>query len=293
MIWGWSLGEDGNVAFEAQVRKSLARGTPVGAVGVHINKRPIMESKGGRVLKLHALMYILEGHGYFQDVGTPRQPVVPGTVFYQYPGRWHQFDPNPDTAWTEYWVLFDGKEAKRRFGELLPDASQPLHSIGGHESIVEAYEDLHDLWLYGGRAYARQANYLLHRILFEVYRHVARVGIQRQDELVHRARELVRNGLSTEDLDFHDFAEEQGISYEHFRKKFKAATGYAPKQYFLTVKVNRARERLLSPGASVKEIAASLGFSDALYFSRLFKSKVGLSPKQYREANLAQGIGRS
>ncbi len=277
------------MVIEPQARKSQARGTPVRAVGLQIDKSPIMESKGGRVLNFHALMYILEGHGYFQGVGAPRQPVVPGTVFYQYPGRWHDFDPNPGTVWTEYWVLFDGKDATRRFGGLLPDASQPLHSIGRHEAISEAYEDLHDLWLYGGRGRSQQSNYLLHRILFETYRRVMRVGIKRQDELVHRARELVRENLSAEDLDFQDFSAEQGISYEHFRKKFRAATGYAPKQYFLAVKVNRAREKLLVPGKSVKEIAGELGFGDALYFSRVFKTKTGFSPSQYRARNLAYG----
>jgi len=208
-------------------------------------------------------------------------------VFYQYPGRWHQFDPNPGTVWTEYWVVFDGVEANRRFGELLPDPARPVHYIGRHEEIVESYEDLYDLWLYGGAARIRQANYLLHRILFEVYRRVAGIGIRREDELVHRTRELVRCNLGADDLDFRDFAESQGISYEQFRKRFRSSMGQAPKQYFLAVKMNRARERLLSPGRSVKEVAAELGFADALYFSRLFKSKEGVSPSEYREKNLA------
>jgi AraC-like DNA-binding protein len=277
------------MTFEFGVREWLDSGSALGAVGLQSEKAPIMESTGGRVLRHHALMYILEGHGYFRDVDTPREPVIPGTVFYQYPGRWHQFDPNPGAVWTEYWVVFDGAEAERRFGDLLPEPSRPVHHIGREEEIVEAYEDLYDLWLYGGPARVRQANYLLHRILFEVYRRIAGLAIRREDELVHRARELVRAQLGAGDLDFQDFAESQGISYEQFRKRFRSATGYAPKQYFLAVKMNRARERLLSPGRSVKEIAAELGFADALYFSRLFKSKVGVSPRRYRERNLTYG----
>jgi len=277
------------MGFHAGVQDSLARGSLVGAVGLQPDKAPIMESAGGRVLRYHAIMYVLEGHGYFQDVDTPREPVVPGTVFYLYPGRWHQFDPNPGAVWTEYWAVFDGAGAKRRFGELLPEPARPVHHIGRVEGIVEAYEDLYDLWLYGGAARVRQANYLLHRILFEIYRRVAGIGIRREDELVHRARELVRRNLDADDLDFHEFAESQGISYEQFRKRFRASIGQAPKQYFLAVKMNRARERLLSPARSVKEVAAELGFADALYFSRLFKSKVGVSPSDYREKNLAFG----
>lgn len=42
----------------------------------------------------------------------------------------------------------------------------------------------------------------------------------------------------------------------------------------------------MTPGLRVKEIAAGLGFGDALYFSRLFRAKVGLSPQQYRRKML-------
>ena len=40
----------------------------------------------------------------------------------------------------------------------------------------------------------------------------------------------------------------------------------------------------LADGYSEEEIAARLGFGDALYFSRRFRQKTGSSPSQYRKA---------
>jgi AraC-like DNA-binding protein len=280
------------VGFYEQAEQHMSRGSPVGAVGLETGKPPIMAASRGRVLRYHAVMYVLAGRGFFQDEATARRPVAPGTAFYLYPGRWHWFDPDPGTVWTEYWVLFDGAEAERRFGKLLPPPERPVHAVGRDEALVEAYEQLHDVWVYGGRGYTQQALFLLHRILAGFFLAIEKIGAPHGDSLVRRVRELVSRRLAAPEVDFRDVAAAEGLGYERFRKRFKAATGLAPKQYHLAARINRAREQLLNSGRSVKEIAAGLGFSDALYFSRLFKSRLGVSPERYRARHLAAGRAR-
>lgn len=279
------------MGFYEEAEQRMSQGSPVGAVGLEVGKRPIMAAGGGRTLRYHAVMYVLKGRGCYQDAGTPRREVLPGTAFYLYPGRWHNFDPDPGTVWTEYWVLFDGADAERRFGKLLPPPERPLHAVGREQALVEAYEELYDVWLFGGRGGARYSTYLLHRILTRLNLAVEGLAFPRRNELVHRARELVGRSLGASDVDFQGFAARQGMSYERFRKSFRAATGLAPKQYHLAARINRARERLMTPGLSVKEIAGELGFEDALYFSRLFRARVGLSPQGYRRKVLGSAGG--
>ncbi|MFH0983711.1 MAG: AraC family transcriptional regulator [Planctomycetota bacterium] len=284
---------EASMGFYEQAERHMSRGSPVGAVGLETDKPPIMEASRGRTLRYHAVMYILAGRGFFQDEGAARRAVSPGTVFYLYPGRWHWFDPDPGTVWTEYWVLFDGAEAERRFGNLLPAPSRPIHVIGRDDTLVEAYERLYEVWLYGSRGYGQYASFLLHKILMGFFLAVEQIDFPHLNDLVHRTRELIGRNLGAPEVNFWRFAAAQGMSYERFRKRFKAATGLGPKQYHLAAKVNRARQQLLSPNLSVKEIATALGFSDALYFSRLFKAKVGLSPQQYRDRHLsAPAAGR-
>jgi AraC-like DNA-binding protein len=270
-----------------QAEHFMTRGSPVGAVGLETDKVPMMEHSRGRALRYHAVMYILAGRGFFMDETNPRREITPGTVFYLYPGRWHYFDPAPGTAWTEYWVLFHGADAERRFGNLIPPVTRPIHAIGRNPTLTAAYEELYDVYLYGSRGYGQYATYLLHKILMEVFLAIETIDVPRQNALIHRTRDFIGKNLSSPDLDFKSQAKVQRMSYERFRKRFRAATGLAPKQYHLAAKINRAREQLTNTQFSIKEIAAGLGFHDALYFSRIFKTKVGMSPAQFRREQLA------
>ncbi len=60
-------------------------------------------------------------------------------------------------------------------------------------------------------------------------------------------------------------------------------TGLSPKHYFLMLKINTAKERLLRSNVSIKELSFELGFNDQYYFSRLFKKKAGCAPRKFRE----------
>ncbi len=45
--------------------------------------------------------------------------------------------------------------------------------------------------------------------------------------------------------------------------------------------IDEAKNILLKPNKSISEVAYELGFEYPQYFSRLFKKKTGLSPKEY------------
>jgi AraC-like DNA-binding protein len=47
--------------------------------------------------------------------------------------------------------------------------------------------------------------------------------------------------------------------------------------------IDEAKNLLLAPDASISETAYQLGFEYPQYFSRLFKKKVGVTPKQFIE----------
>ncbi len=79
-----------------------------------------------------------------------------------------------------------------------------------------------------------------------------------------------------------ELAEMEYISDGHFRVLFKEKTGTTPKNYINDYRLNSACSLLLQTNMSVKEIAAYVGFDDQLYFSRLFSSRFGISPKKFR-----------
>jgi len=72
------------------------------------------------------------------------------------------------------------------------------------------------------------------------------------------------------------------LSPSHFFALFKRATGHTPIDYFIHLRMHRACELLAGTGLSVKEVAATLGYDDPFYFSRVFKSINGVAPSDYR-----------
>ena len=78
-------------------------------------------------------------------------------------------------------------------------------------------------------------------------------------------------------------AAQANISPSHFFALFKRQTGCPPIDYFIQLRMTRARQLLDSTTSSVKEVAAALGYSDPFYFSRLFKSVNQVPPSEYRQ----------
>ena len=72
------------------------------------------------------------------------------------------------------------------------------------------------------------------------------------------------------------------LSPNYFSAQFKQATGLSPWEYLTRVRLERAKALLRSTGNTITDVALSVGFGDSGYFSRVFKSREGMSPRSYR-----------
>ncbi|PYI53352.1 helix-turn-helix domain-containing protein [Paenibacillus flagellatus] len=86
-----------------------------------------------------------------------------------------------------------------------------------------------------------------------------------------------------EDITLTDMAERANFSVSHFSALFKKHTGTSLINYVNGLKIEEAKKLLLSTSYSVSEITEIVGFSTTPYFSRVFKTTVGLSPLEYRK----------
>ncbi len=85
-----------------------------------------------------------------------------------------------------------------------------------------------------------------------------------------------------EQLTLADIAGELGLSPFTTLRQFRSATGKTPYAYISELRLTRAKQRLADSDASVRSIAASVGFNDLAYFSRWFKANTGCRPSSYR-----------
>ena len=85
------------------------------------------------------------------------------------------------------------------------------------------------------------------------------------------------------DITIQEIAKTLHIDSAYLTRKFIQNYGVAPKEYLMAKRIKNAKRLLMESDASIKEIAASVGYADQLYFSRIFKKNEGLSPLEYRK----------
>ena len=56
-----------------------------------------------------------------------------------------------------------------------------------------------------------------------------------------------------------------------------------PLQYVINLRISNAQMLLETSDYTISQIAESVGYENALYFSRLFHKQTGISPKEYRK----------
>ncbi len=79
-----------------------------------------------------------------------------------------------------------------------------------------------------------------------------------------------------------ELANQLSMSLSQFKINFKKYTGYAPWDYIMRKRIDRAKELLTMNDQSITEIAFELGFSSSQHFSAAFKKYTGCTPSGYK-----------
>jgi len=89
-----------------------------------------------------------------------------------------------------------------------------------------------------------------------------------------------------EKTDMETYANMCSLSKYRFEHLFKEITGFPPHRYLLKIRLEKALYLLNNTMLNVSEISNMTGFSDSLYFSRIFKKYYKVSPTKYRSRNI-------
>lgn len=98
---------------------------------------------------------------------------------------------------------------------------------------------------------------------------------------------------SNSDFKIEDFVSHSGMSRTSFYNQLKTLTGKSPKEFISDFRLKKAIMYLSNSEETISEIAYKTGFNDPVYFTRLFKSKFGITPTKYREKEKAKETSES
>jgi AraC family transcriptional regulator, transcriptional activator of pobA len=80
-------------------------------------------------------------------------------------------------------------------------------------------------------------------------------------------------------------ADQLHLSANYFGDLIKKETGKSAQEYIQLKVIDLAKEKVFDTSKSISEVAYELGFKYPQHFSRLFKTRVGQSPQEYRMRN--------
>jgi DNA-binding response OmpR family regulator len=97
-----------------------------------------------------------------------------------------------------------------------------------------------------------------------------------------KAMQIVERELDNSEFSINEFCRNLAMSRTSVYNKLKALTNQAPNDFIRIIRLNKAKELLLSKKYTIAEVAYMVGFSDPKYFSVSFKKQFGFSPKDFK-----------
>jgi len=151
-------------------------------------------------------------------------------------------------------------------------AAWPLQQPDTHGRISEMAR-----WLFADRETRSAGNPLLHAILAEY----DRLATHKDDPLVTGIRTHIRQHIA-ERVTLTDLAKRVGLSKFHLVRRYRKLTGRTPMADARLLRLQTARDLLLTTALPLKEIAPRVGLGDVYRLCRLFRQHFQTTPGALR-----------
>ena len=240
--------------------------------------------KSWRRLEEYQVIYITNGQGIFESESFSQAKVKAGTLIILFPNEKHRYKPDSNTGWDEYWVGIKGVIIDNLLsaGYLSPD--NPCHYIGFNDGIISLYNLIIEKTKQERSGYQPFISGIVLHLIGNCHSIIKQSIVENSEEevIIDRARLLFRSNINNA-YSPEQAAKELNVGYSWFRKRFKSYTGLSPGQYYLQLKIEKAKDLLTNSNMRIKEISIELNFDSTLYFYKMFKEKTGFNPTDYRD----------
>ncbi|WP_407271220.1 helix-turn-helix domain-containing protein [Radiobacillus sp. PE A8.2] len=228
--------------------------------------------------------YTLDGKGEIR-VENQTYYLKPGDAFFvKIPSDHRYYLPSDSHEWEFIYLTLYGEEALRSFEEITNKVG-PVIKLGLHDSPINLFFDLFKKVMNNELHDAFEASTYAYTFLMEVFRSIYNTNPAKSEwpEPVSKAVDFMQT-YYTEPISLDDIVTASGKSKFHFTRLFHQTTNATPLQYVTKIRLNKAIELLKNQELTIEEVAIKVGYANGNYFSKVFRSYLGIAPGKFRNS---------
>ncbi|WP_410512184.1 AraC family transcriptional regulator [Paenibacillus sp. BR2-3] len=241
---------------------------------------------GPKIYDYYLLHYVEGGSGIFRTEQRNYE-LGAGDCFLIHPGQLVSYISDSEHPWRYRWAAFTGRESDGLVLQAGFTPEQPVLSTAEGSVIPGALAGMMESF-YANKESAHLTSLgYMYLIVGEAAERLSTssrlpgAGSQVKrtvKQMIHYMSSQYAHPISIEQM-----CDSLGYNRAYLSRVFKQETGISPVTYLLKLRIEKSRQLLRErPELSVEQIAASVGLTDALYFSRQFKRFCAQSPTAYR-----------
>lgn len=248
------------------------------------------EARGHTSSDLHGhyhflLIYITKGCGV-QTLNGREIPFSEGDMFLLSPADFHKNTVDEGKSYDYYGVKFPFELLNKRLSGLFEISELPIAITVPEKtraSVKDIFERLIEESSNGDGQIANKVymQNMVEELIIIALRELPRERLENSSEFLNRSLGYLYSHFF-EDITVADVAEHIGYTTNYFNFKFKEAIGIPFGEYLRNLRLTYSENLLKSSEMSVTEIALESGYENLSYYSRAFKERYGMSPKEYR-----------
>jgi AraC-like DNA-binding protein len=232
-------------------------------------------------VKNFLVMHCYSGKGWFYLPDQNKVLITKNTTIVVHPDVPYAHEVDNEDPWSFYYVHLGGELCQHYF-RSPPNTYMIQHKVNTGE-ILDIFskcvnmlevETSEKTLIYS----SNMVGQLLTLLMF--FQHTAS-HLSIKNRYVDVAIQYMKNHIEDK-ITIQELCSELNVSKPNFIHMFKKTMGSTPIDFFVGLKIKKACEYLTMTDMSVKEISGKLGFTDPLYFSRVFSKYMRTSPTQYR-----------
>lgn len=223
---------------------------------------------------VYKMYYVCTGQGYIHTLGKIT-PLTQGDVFFTFPAT--SFAIESKENFTYMYISFVGLR-----GNMIMESL----NIRSNNFLFHNADELQDFWEKGILESSKvmeliSESVLLYTFSFLGNRLLPDNNEPKQQHNVNLIKKYIDDHFTDHDFSLDNMSRELSYNKKYISYVFKKHFGIGIIEYLNTVRIQNACAMIEQGFTSVTDIADRCGYSDAQYFSKIFKAKMSIVPTQH------------